>query len=77
MANVVNGGWHNVNGSGLSHRRPPTVDEALPYSPFTSIIPFSSGKSLAVTYASYSACHLSPASGRKLMAARYYSLPIR
>ncbi|KAG9377967.1 hypothetical protein A1F94_011083 [Pyrenophora tritici-repentis] len=38
----MNGNWHNVNGGGLPIRRPPpTVDEALPYSPFTSIIPFS------------------------------------
>ncbi|KAL1798707.1 hypothetical protein ACET3X_002744 [Alternaria dauci] len=38
----MNGNWHNGNGGGLPHRRPPpTVDEALPYSPFTSIIPFS------------------------------------
>ncbi|KAF1839498.1 hypothetical protein BDW02DRAFT_635774 [Decorospora gaudefroyi] len=33
------GNWHNA--AGLAYRRPPTVDEALPYSPFTSIIPFS------------------------------------
>ncbi|CAN9280717.1 unnamed protein product [Alternaria alternata] len=38
----MNGNWHNGNGGGLPYRRPPpTVDEALPYSPFTSIIPFS------------------------------------
>ncbi|USP76026.1 hypothetical protein yc1106_03300 [Curvularia clavata] len=38
----MNGDWHNVNGGGLPFRRPPpTVDDALPYSPFTSIIPFS------------------------------------
>ncbi|KAF1939061.1 hypothetical protein EJ02DRAFT_436669 [Clathrospora elynae] len=41
MAAYSNGDWHNANGGGLPHRRPPTVDEALPYSPFTSIIPFS------------------------------------
>ncbi|KAH8728819.1 sister chromatid cohesion protein-like protein Mis4 [Phaeosphaeriaceae sp. PMI808] len=33
--------WHNLNGGGLAYRPPPTVDEAIPYSPFTSIIPFS------------------------------------
>ncbi|KAF2645562.1 hypothetical protein P280DRAFT_417415 [Massarina eburnea CBS 473.64] len=32
--------WHNANGGGLPFR-PPTVDEALPYSPFTSVVPFS------------------------------------
>ncbi|EUC50640.1 hypothetical protein COCMIDRAFT_81596 [Bipolaris oryzae ATCC 44560] len=38
----MNGDWHNINGGGLPFRRPPpTVDDALPYSPFTSIIPFS------------------------------------
>ncbi|KAI8942572.1 hypothetical protein NX059_000630 [Plenodomus lindquistii] len=41
MADTQNGTWHNANGGGLPYRRPPTVDEALPYSPFTSIIPFS------------------------------------
>ncbi|RAR10370.1 sister chromatid cohesion protein mis4 [Stemphylium lycopersici] len=38
----MNGNWHNTNGGGLPiGRPPPTVDNALPYSPFTSIIPFS------------------------------------
>ncbi|KAG9194655.1 hypothetical protein G6011_04690 [Alternaria panax] len=38
----MNGNWHNGGGGGLPYRRPPpTVDEALPYSPFTSMIPFS------------------------------------
>ncbi|KAF2703334.1 hypothetical protein K504DRAFT_495745 [Pleomassaria siparia CBS 279.74] len=32
--------WHTANGGGLPFR-PPTVDEALPYSPFTSVVPFS------------------------------------
>lgn len=41
MADAQNGNWHHANGGGLPYRRPPTVDEALPYSPFTSIIPFS------------------------------------
>ncbi|KAH7398305.1 sister chromatid cohesion protein-like protein Mis4 [Pyrenochaeta sp. MPI-SDFR-AT-0127] len=41
MAGYENGNWHNALGGGLPYRRPPTVDEALPYSPFTSIIPFS------------------------------------
>ncbi|KAH9874546.1 hypothetical protein IAQ61_003735 [Plenodomus lingam] len=41
MTDIQNGNWHNANGGGLPYRRPPTVDEALPYSPFTSIIPFS------------------------------------
>ncbi|KAJ4379851.1 Sister chromatid cohesion protein 2 [Didymella sp. IMI 355093] len=30
-----------MQGHGLPYRPPPTVDEAIPYSPFTSIIPFS------------------------------------
>jgi cohesin loading factor subunit SCC2 len=34
--------WHTTNGGGLPFR-PPTVDEALSYSPFTSIMPFSPG----------------------------------
>ncbi|KAH7088884.1 sister chromatid cohesion protein-like protein Mis4 [Paraphoma chrysanthemicola] len=41
MSGYENGNWHNANGGGLAYRPPPTVDEALPYSPFTSIIPFS------------------------------------
>ncbi|KAF2855692.1 sister chromatid cohesion protein-like protein Mis4 [Plenodomus tracheiphilus IPT5] len=41
MADTQNGSWHHANGGGLPYRRPPTADEALPYSPFTSIIPFS------------------------------------
>ncbi|KAF2688173.1 hypothetical protein K458DRAFT_428917 [Lentithecium fluviatile CBS 122367] len=40
MAAHQNGDWHNANGGGLPFR-PPTVDEALPYSPFTSVVPFS------------------------------------
>ncbi|KAH6614304.1 sister chromatid cohesion C-terminus-domain-containing protein [Boeremia exigua] len=32
--------WHSVQGNGIPYRPPPTVDEAIPYSPFTSIIPF-------------------------------------
>lgn len=43
MAGHEHGNWHNANGGGLAYRPPPTVDEALPYSPFTSIIPFSPG----------------------------------
>ncbi|KAF2265697.1 hypothetical protein CC78DRAFT_615547 [Lojkania enalia] len=35
----TNSNWHMVNGGALPIR-PPTVDEALPYSPFTSIVPF-------------------------------------
>ncbi|KAF2019994.1 hypothetical protein BU24DRAFT_406595 [Aaosphaeria arxii CBS 175.79] len=38
--NGVDGNWHNASGGGIPFR-PPTVHEALPYSPFTSIIPFS------------------------------------
>ncbi|KAF2032695.1 hypothetical protein EK21DRAFT_60193 [Setomelanomma holmii] len=41
MSGYEHGNWHNANGAGLVYRPPPTVDEALPYSPFTSIIPFS------------------------------------
>ncbi|KAF1846701.1 sister chromatid cohesion protein-like protein Mis4 [Cucurbitaria berberidis CBS 394.84] len=41
MATFENANWHNANGSGLPYRRPPTVNEALAHSPFTSIIPFS------------------------------------
>ncbi|KAF2473891.1 uncharacterized protein BDR25DRAFT_256887 [Lindgomyces ingoldianus] len=33
--------WHTANGAALPFR-PPTVEEALPYSPFSSIVPFSS-----------------------------------
>ncbi|KAF2129576.1 hypothetical protein P153DRAFT_316672 [Dothidotthia symphoricarpi CBS 119687] len=39
MAGYGNDHWHN--GGGLPYRPPPTVDEAIPYSPFTSIVPFS------------------------------------
>jgi hypothetical protein len=46
MAAYPNGDWHDANGNGLPFR-PPTVDEALPYSPFTSIVPFSPGPLLA------------------------------
>ena len=53
MDDHQNGNWHNVNGGGLP-LRPPTVDEALPYSPFTSVVPFSPGQSPAFT------CRLSP-----------------
>lgn len=38
--------WHNMQGHGIPYRPPPTVDEAIPYSPFTSIIPFSLGVQL-------------------------------
>ncbi|KAJ4352383.1 Sister chromatid cohesion protein 2 [Didymosphaeria variabile] len=40
MSGYPNGDWHTANGGALPFR-PPTVDEALPYSPFTSIVPFS------------------------------------
>ncbi|KAH7130471.1 sister chromatid cohesion protein-like protein Mis4 [Dendryphion nanum] len=40
MSGYNNGHWHTANGGGLP-LRPPTVDEALPYSPFTSLMPFS------------------------------------
>ncbi|KAF1955793.1 sister chromatid cohesion protein-like protein Mis4 [Byssothecium circinans] len=40
MAGYDPNNWHNANGGGLPFR-PPTVDEALPYSPFTSVVPFS------------------------------------
>ncbi|KAF2747680.1 hypothetical protein M011DRAFT_467291 [Sporormia fimetaria CBS 119925] len=39
MSDTPNGGWNSANGR--LPFRPPTVDEALPYSPFTSVIPFS------------------------------------
>ncbi|KAJ4355324.1 Sister chromatid cohesion protein 2 [Ascochyta clinopodiicola] len=41
MAGHFDDAWHNVQGNGIAYRPPPTVDEAIPYSPFTSIIPFS------------------------------------
>ncbi|PSN62041.1 hypothetical protein BS50DRAFT_680336 [Corynespora cassiicola Philippines] len=40
MSSYPNGNWHGANGGGLPFR-PPTVEEALPYSPFTSVVPFS------------------------------------
>ncbi|KAF2873723.1 sister chromatid cohesion C-terminus-domain-containing protein [Massariosphaeria phaeospora] len=40
MSSSYTGNWHNANGGGLPFR-PPTVDEALPFSPFTSVVPFS------------------------------------
>ena len=48
MAAYPNGDWHNANGRGIAFR-PPTVDEALPYSPFTSVVPFSPGRLPAFT----------------------------
>ena len=44
MAGHFNGAWHNMQGNGIPYRPAPTVDEAIPYSPFTSIIPFSLGQ---------------------------------
>ncbi|KAF1924302.1 uncharacterized protein M421DRAFT_424939 [Didymella exigua CBS 183.55] len=41
MDGHYNGAWHNMQHQGMPYRPPPTVDEAIPYSPFTSIIPFS------------------------------------
>ncbi|KAF9694453.1 hypothetical protein EKO04_007309 [Ascochyta lentis] len=41
MAEHFDDAWHNMQGNGIPYRPPPTVDEAIPYSPFTSIIPFS------------------------------------
>ncbi|KAF2626783.1 sister chromatid cohesion protein-like protein Mis4 [Macroventuria anomochaeta] len=41
MARHLDGAWHNLQGNGIPYRPPPTVDEAIPYSPFTSMIPFS------------------------------------
>jgi len=38
----------HVDNGVSSHSRIPTVDEALPFSPLTSIVPFNSGKSHAV-----------------------------
>ncbi|KAL5418032.1 hypothetical protein PMIN06_004879 [Paraphaeosphaeria minitans] len=40
MSAYPNGDWHTANGISLPFR-PPTVDEALPFSPFSSIVPFS------------------------------------
>jgi len=58
---AMDGDWHHANGGGLPFRRPPpTVDEALPYSPFTSIIPFSPGASLYFTRALCPCAFLSP-----------------
>jgi cohesin loading factor subunit SCC2 len=42
MAGFDANNWHNVNGGRIPFRAP-TVDEALPYSPFTSVVPFSPG----------------------------------
>lgn len=36
-------GHHTVNGTRRTRSRPPTVEEALPYSPFSSVAPFNSG----------------------------------
>jgi cohesin loading factor subunit SCC2 len=36
-------GMLSQNGSSRRRMRPPTVDEALPFSPFSSIVPFNSG----------------------------------
>lgn len=44
MAGHFDAAWHNMQGNGLPYRPPPTVDEAIPYSPFTSIIPFALGQ---------------------------------
>lgn len=38
------------NGSGLAGPRIMTIEEALPYSPFTSVVPFNSGDSLLFNY---------------------------
>ncbi|KAF3003804.1 Sister chromatid cohesion protein 2 [Curvularia kusanoi] len=40
MAGHFDDAWHNMQGHGLAYRPPPTANEAIPYSPFTSIIPF-------------------------------------
>jgi cohesin loading factor subunit SCC2 len=42
---MVNGskGGPKMNGSAHTNARPLTVDEALPYSPFSSVVPFNSG----------------------------------
>ncbi|ORX95788.1 sister chromatid cohesion C-terminus-domain-containing protein [Clohesyomyces aquaticus] len=40
MSAPNNTSWHTTNGGALPFR-PPTVDEALPYSPFSSVVPFS------------------------------------
>jgi hypothetical protein len=74
MADHQNGDWHNANGHGLAFR-PPTVDEALPLSPFTSVVPFAPGQSLTFT------CRLAPCSLKyqtsKLTSDRDYSFPSR
>lgn len=58
MAGHFNGAWHNMHGNGLPYRPPPTVDEAIPYSPFTSIIPFSLGQYLNLTETLLQHCSL-------------------
>jgi len=44
MAGHFDDAWLNMQGNGVPYRPPPTVDEAIPYSPFTSIIPFALGQ---------------------------------
>ena len=44
MAGHFDDAWHNMQGQGLAYRPPPTANEAIPYSPFTSIIPFALGR---------------------------------
>lgn len=48
MAGNVIEDWRSAHGGALPFR-PPTVDEAIPYSPFTSIVPFSPGELLLFT----------------------------
>ena len=70
MSDYANGNWHNLNGGGLPYRRPPKVDEALPLSPFTSIIPFSPGPYLAFT------CSLTCRTrSARLTAGRHHPIP--
>ncbi|KAJ8118742.1 hypothetical protein OPT61_g353 [Boeremia exigua] len=40
MTEHISDAWYTMQDNGIPYRPPPTVDEAIPYSPFTSIIPF-------------------------------------
>jgi hypothetical protein len=74
MSGHQNGHWHTANGGGLPFR-PPTMDEALPYSPFTSILPFSPGTLLS--HLSVRPLCLSPHRRPLLTSLRHYSFSLR
>jgi hypothetical protein len=49
---IIKSGMANgkLNGSNYTNTRPLTVDEALPYSPFSSVVPFNSGIASSLTF---------------------------